>query len=1152
MGMQGGIAGVHEVVLHQNQQTRTIGESLFNVGAATILTGAFGAIAARTPKSEFDNLINAVNKDLDAPPIATVKPPESSTAGAAQVGHGTSLEDEGLADGAGVFARVGRFVSPLLRVLNSPSKEARVLAQRLVDIVPLLKKNERGIATATSAETLIRNMWRQRVVRTRNVLNAEFKAHVSENPSTSLSRRQFNEEVARAGRNGDNSAIPQVRNVTREIRKFLDEDRKFLQDHGVLPEDFKLVGAESYIPRVYNVDKIKGELGQFKQVLRDWFRRNPVTEKEIAEATAAGQDINTLKARSMDPLEIEQRVNDTVNNILGTTKGMSTVGRGAPRAKPLRTRELDVPDNVLEPWLHNDIEDIMTSYFKTIAPQIQMRRVFGDVSIAIERQKVIDDYGVKLTAATSNKEAAALTDQMEKDLIHIDRLYERVMGITGQTNAGTAMFVRTTRFIRAVNYMKGLGSMAVSSLSDVGRVMVRFGIPKTLGTIAKFLGNSNFRNMSLEDLQRMGTAMDWFHDSRGMTLADFGSDIPAHTKWDRGMRTTTNLFTRATLMASWNTFIKSIGSIMEQDAILRAVRRGSSMPKLIRTKLAANGIGEAELVRIAPMIERYAIQEGGVFRAQTDLWTDRTAAEIFEGAITRNADALTTIHGAGDLPMIMDAETAKTLLQFKTFAMTSVSRMMIPVAQGISRGDPKAISGAAVMLFMGATSYYIREKVAARTPDLSMGNLAMQSLNWSGMLGFLPDIYDPLVATPLGLPKFAGNQFSADLSNIIGGPTFGTINDAYNAFAKGAPEGDSWWTQKRLHRMRKLLPYQNLWYFRRILDAIEGTVGQATGAEGAPVESFVEQVAKVAEPPEPAEFEVKTPLKVAAVAIGAVALALLARKGVGALTPFGKAAAEGAEGMGGATPMRIVGVESPTAAKIPVGKATTNPELAPSYMRIQSTLSKMGLSKEALVGANVMRVEASAFVGILDKIIPKDDPYRILVNKLKDADLPGNVYFGRAQHMYDATKGSKSSLQMYGAYFENGFPHRGIAGTDHILINLDMTQPHQLGWVMMHELTHAGTVRNLREDTVAFDMLESLLDRAKTHEGMPMEHYAYENVFEFVAESFGNLEFQQALKKADLWNEFLNVISMTFGIAGAGLMVLEHAVEIPETENTTI
>jgi hypothetical protein len=141
---------------------------------------------------------------------------------------------------------------------------------------------------------------------------------------------------------------------------------------------------------------------------------------------------------------------------------------------------------------------------------------------------------------------------------------------------------------------------------------------------------------------------------------------------------------------------------------------------------------------------------------------------------------------------------------------------------------------------------------------------------------------------------------------------------------------------------------------------------------------------------------------------------------------------------------------------------------------------------------------------------------------------------------------------MYGAYFRSGLPQMGVSGTDHVLINLDMTQPHQLGWVMMHELTHAGTVRAIVQDQETYNKLTELLARARTTSGMPDLHYAYTDIDEFVAESFGNLEFQQTLKNTGLWEEFLKTVGKVFGIAGAGLMVLEHAIEIPETENTTI
>ncbi len=75
----------------------------------------------------------------------------------------------------------------------------------------------------------------------------------------------------------------------------------------------------------------------------------------------------------------------------------------------------------------------------------------------------------------------------------------------------------------------------------------------------------------------------------------------------------------------------------------------------------------------------------------------------------------------------------------------------------------------------------------------------------------------------------------------------GALEEAYRTSAGIADlEGVS---QKDIHAVRKtLVPLQNLFYLRRIINAIEGEIGEMVGAEGATTESFVDRITKTEKP----------------------------------------------------------------------------------------------------------------------------------------------------------------------------------------------------------------------------------------------------------------------------------------------------------------
>ena len=50
-----------------------------------------------------------------------------------------------------------------------------------------------------------------------------------------------------------------------------------------------------------------------------------------------------------------------------------------------------------------------------------------------------------------------------------------------------------------------------------------------------------------------------------------------------------------------------------------------------------------------------------------------------------------------------------------------------------------------------------------------------------------------------------------------------------------------------IYRFRKLLPYQNLFYLRRVINMLEGEFGEAIGAEGAGTKSAAERITETKE-----------------------------------------------------------------------------------------------------------------------------------------------------------------------------------------------------------------------------------------------------------------------------------------------------------------
>jgi hypothetical protein len=540
----------------------------------------------------------------------------------------------------------------------------------------------------------------------------------------------------------------------------------------------------------------------------------------------------------MNDAEVQTAVMETVDRILGTARGLADV-HNAPTPGPYKHRSLNVPDDVLEPYLVSDFERVMNGYVRAMAPHLEMRRAFGSSTLQSQKDEILDASRVAINATKDNAAKEKLRKATAAAIEDLDRMRERLLGTAGPKGDAGLGFVKAQRLVRGYNYIRLLGSQALSSMSDYGHVMSRYGLGRTAVMTAKFLTNIKANKLTRADAKRMGTALEWTLDTRSDTLAEIGDELSG-SKAEQVRGWMTNTFSRATGMATWNSAMKAMTSALEQDSIIRALRRADGPTKNETIKLAQHGIGADDYERIRQQLVKYGDDSDGLNRARTDMWDDKDAARKVEDAVAKAADIMVVTRGAGDLPLLMDSEIAKTLFQFKSFGMSATNRVLIPMAQGLARGDLASANGLMAMLSMGAMTYITKEIVAGREPDLSPGRVIAESLNWSGALAYLPDFYDP-GAGLVHAPRLSRHSNRTPIETLLG-PTLGTATEAYGTVAGITDLGMS---QKDIHRVRMMLPLQNLFYLRRVINALEGETGEAIGAEGATRGTFINRVGAV-------------------------------------------------------------------------------------------------------------------------------------------------------------------------------------------------------------------------------------------------------------------------------------------------------------------
>jgi hypothetical protein len=446
-----------------------------------------------------------------------------------------------------------------------------------------------------------------------------------------------------------------------------------------------------------------------------------------------------------------------------------------------------------------------------------------------------------------------------------DRIYNR----TGPK--GDSRYLNWIRFgqvVRTYNYQRLLGGQTVSSVPDLGKLVQRYGMEKTSKAAAAFVSDMQLNKLTREQAKQFLTALDWVLDSHSTsrTGAEIGDIVTGgHGVLRKAQEfgdMSAKMFARVTGMATWNASLKALAALMEVNSTIRAATKGlDGLTEFQKAGYRQMGFTDEDLAVIKQQFEKHGEwYEDALARPRTELWDAGTegVAQKLELAAMRAGDIVTTTRGSGDLPLMMDSPIVKSLFQFKSFGMASVNRTLIPFAQGLAHGDIATANGVALMIGLGTAVYAAKELVAGRQPSTDPMKVAQEAMYWSGLMAYTPDLADPILSImPEPLRSVRGTKQSGRTpAESAFGPSYGTLVDVIAAIANltgptGPDDPYPSVTQKDIHMARKLMLWQNLVWWRRVIDVMEGEVGEAIGAEGATTRSAVDRFTEL----EPAEIQ---------------------------------------------------------------------------------------------------------------------------------------------------------------------------------------------------------------------------------------------------------------------------------------------------------
>ena len=466
----------------------------------------------------------------------------------------------------------------------------------------------------------------------------------------------------------------------------------------------------------------------------------------------------------------------------------------------------------------------------------------------IKRQEAIRQRDLVLTTNEKVKQIYAdLNKSKQRDIQDLENMRDRIRGTYALPNDPNGYLYRSSKSVKTINFVTMLGGTAISALTDIAAPMMSHGVLNTLGSgYIPMIRNFKRYRLAGEEIKQMGTALDMVLNTRGLALSDVMDGYGRGSKFERGLDLISEKFSKVSGMSPWNATMKQLTGTITQSRVLDEIDnlvQGVGKKKYA-TRLAQLGIDREMAQRIDAQFKAHGSTEDGIKLSNFNDWEDLEASTVYRAAIIKEVDRIIITPGQ-DKPFWLSTPMGSVIGQFKTFGIAANQRILLA---GLQRKDAEFFSGAMVMIALGGMVDYIKTYQSRNSSNFSKekwntygdnpADLVVNALDRSGLFGFLFDInntIEKLSENTLGLAALTGGETgrysSRNKWGAVAGPTFGTGEEIFNILGSGltATLGDGEWKESDTKSLRRMIPFQNLFYMRGLFDKVQQGINDTFG-----------------------------------------------------------------------------------------------------------------------------------------------------------------------------------------------------------------------------------------------------------------------------------------------------------------------------------
>ena len=814
-----GTAAVTEAGLHMTQLARTGDESIANVTGAMLLGGILGGGAAALNRNvpALDIAAKEIEETFEGPMVNTVV--DGGSVGAASVWGDVRIKGKYVEKAL----RALRGIDPTAKVMTAKSQKARRYGAQMFENV-LEVEGFKGRSIEQAARTKHSMYFGQ-------ALGKHSEAFVEAKKNGFKGKRgEFNimvsKEVANPGTTGNKFARKSAEAWEKHVYSPVAKD---LQELHMLGDELDVKTAAKYINRRWNKEAVSGKINEFRTVVSKWLKQE---QPDIDDAEELADEI---AMRIMGTPDGMIRYDDAFTTskrpkVEGDVKAKSKPAKGGRGLNaPFKARKFLIPDELVDQFLLRDIEQLAHIYLRHTVPDMEMVRTFGSpktpiddvLELRYQKKEILEDYKNLASKAKTEKEANKIIKEGQSVIEALVGIRDRLRGRYDLPEGIPSIGRRINAAFRNLNYVRLLGGVLASSVPDIGKQVMAEGFERAFGDgFAPLVKNLADMKPIKSEMRFFGIALEAVSSGRVEALADINSYALGNSKVERGLEYLADRFGNIAMINQWNDAMKTAHALAMQARVFEDLAKGK-----FDNRLARLGLTEDEAIGIYSMAKKHGKVLNGARLFAPEKWERQDWAFAWAAALRKESDRVVIVPGQ-EKPLFMSRDVGKTVLQFRSFMLSSTQRTLLSAAQG---QEANMLGGVLTMTTLGAMVYAFKQWDSGREISTDPMVLISEGIDRSGVLGIIMEASNTLekitgnrfgLRTLMGVTEPASRFASMTEFDAMLGPTYGSALPGILRLATAGSD-DNEWKAADTSALRRMLPFQNFIFFRRGVNAAE-------------------------------------------------------------------------------------------------------------------------------------------------------------------------------------------------------------------------------------------------------------------------------------------------------------------------------------------